>query len=199
MPVKGLVHVLEDQADLRASLVSRLRSEGFVVVVYEKANPFLDVLPRLSPGCVLSNIRLDGIDGLKLLRQVKESGRSLAVILITSGGDVPLAVEAMKLGASDFLEEPLDMVRLTRAVEAALDQALVLEENHDLVRQVATLTSRERQVFDHIVRGHSNKVIAQYLSISPRTVEIYRANVMLKLGVASLTGLIRRAVKSGLA
>ena len=194
---RGLVHLVEDRADLRIQITDILQRSGFLTVVYERPVPFLDVLPTLSPGCVVANARLPDLDGLLLLRTVRGSGRPLRVILVADGGEVSVAVEAMKLGAADILQVPVDSQRVTDAVGTALKEAELLGAMQDFRINLARLTIRERQVFDLMVRGESSKSIARRLDISPRTVEIYRANVMRKMSAENISELIRTAVKSG--
>lgn len=198
----NLVHVVDDDEAMRESLAFLLGSSGFAVRLYDGAPPFLSSLPDLPLGCVLSDIRMPEIDGIELLRQVRASGRSFPVVLMTGHGDVPLAVEAMKLGAADFIEKPFDDEVLITALKTAM--ARCGDEQMDAVLKVfverlATLSHRERQVFERLVAGDANKVIARILDISPRTVEVYRANVMSKLQATSVSELVRCAVRAGVA
>lgn len=198
----NLVHVVDDDEAMRESLAFLLGSSGFAVRLYDGAPPFLSSLPDLPLGCVLSDIRMPEIDGIELLRQVRASGRSFPVVLMTGHGDVPLAVEAMKLGAADFIEKPFDDEVLITALKTAM--ARCGDEQMDAVLKVfverlGTLSHRERQVFERLVAGDANKVIARILDISPRTVEVYRANVMSKLQATSVSELVRCAVRAGVA
>lgn len=203
MPETELIHVVDDDEGMRDSLAFLLDSSGFSVRLYDGAGAFLDTLASAPPGCILSDIRMPDIDGLELLRRVKAGGRLLPVVLMTGHGDVPLAVEAMKLGAADFIEKPFDDEVLLKALHAALSHARGEERSEasrdEFFRRLATLSQRERQVFDRLVVGDPNKVIARILDISPRTVEVYRANVMSKLQASSVSELVRNAVRAGVA
>jgi two-component system response regulator FixJ len=197
------VHVVDDDEAMRESLEFLLNSGGFAVRLYESAKPLLDALPDLIPGCILTDIRMPDIDGLELLRRIKASGRSLPVIIMTGHGDVPLAVEAMKLGADDFIEKPFEDEALFGALRSALQTAEVNPKPDAMVDdfkvRLLSLSQRERQVLDGIVAGHANKLIARSLDISHRTVEIYRAKLMSKLQASSLSELGRWAVRAGIA
>ncbi|MCF4129878.1 response regulator FixJ [Methylobacterium sp. SyP6R] len=201
-----LVHVVDDDPAMRDSLAFLLDTAGYAVRLYATGLELLDRLARFAApvsGCVLTDIRMPGIDGLTLLRRLREAGNRLPVIVMTGHGDVPLAVEAMKRGARDFIEKPFDDEVLLRALRAALapdppaagsDPAV-----QDFLRRVATLSERERQVLDRLVAGATSKEIGRALAISPRTVEIYRAKLMAKTQAATLQDLVRRAVLAGLA
>jgi two-component system response regulator FixJ len=196
-----LIHVVDDDEAMRHSLAFLLGSSGFAVSVYEAAQPLLDALNELPPGCILTDIRMPGIDGLELLRRIAASRKQLPVIVMTGHGDVPHAVEAMKLGAVDFIEKPFDDETLLRAIAAAFEQGGAAQfasaELQDFKNRLGTLSQRERQVFDRLVAGDANKVIARHLEISPRTVEIYRANVMTKMQASNVPELVRSAVRAG--
>lgn len=196
----GKVYVIDDDAAMRDSLGFLLGAAGYDVTLFETAQAFLDVLPDAAFGCVVSDVRMPGIDGLDLLKRLQAS-RSLPVLIMTGHGDVPLAVEAMKLGAADFLEKPFEDDRLIAMIDAALkcaeggarSEAIAL----DIAARVETLSPRERQVMDGLVAGLSNKAIARDYDISPRTIEVYRANVMTKMQAGSLSELVRLALRSG--
>jgi two-component system response regulator FixJ len=196
------IHVVDDDAAMRDSLAFLLESAGFQAELYDGAQPLLAALPDLA-GCVLTDIRMPGMDGLELLRLIRASGRNVPVVIMTGHGDVPLAVEAMKLGAADFIEKPFDDEALLRALRDASRRAepkQTVDPEAEAIRQrVARLSQRERQVFGLVVAGQTNKVIARELALSPRTVEIYRANVMTKMQAAGLSELVRAAVRAGLA
>ena len=201
MTGKGPVYVIDDDDAMRDSLQFLLGSANFETRLFETAQAFLDALPAITSGCVVSDIRMPGIDGIELLKRVKSVKASLPVIIMTGHGDVPLAVEAMKLGAVDFLEKPFEDDRLLARIEAALQQAEagVRSEalTQEIVARVKSLSPRERQVMDGLVAGLSNKVIARDYDISPRTIEVYRANVMTKMQASSLSELVRLAIRSG--
>ena len=198
MAADGVVHVIDDDADVRQSLAFLLSTAGLAVRVHDSAVAFLKVLPEIKDGCVVTDVRMPGIDGLELQRRLGELERRLPVIVMTGHGDVPLAVEAMKAGAVDFIEKPFDDEVMLSAIRAALArQADDRERNARaaaIQERIARLSDRERDVLDRLVAGKANKVIAYELGISPRTVEVYRANVMTKMQADSLSELVRMAL-----
>jgi two-component system, LuxR family, response regulator FixJ len=194
-------HVIDDDEAVRESIDFLLRSAKLTVKTYESASAFLAVAPTINSGCVITDVRMPGISGIDLLRRLKEMQIELPVIVITGHGDVPLAVEAMKFGAVDFLEKPFEDDVLLASVRTALNRseasAQLETERAEIRARIALLTNREREVLDGLVAGHPNKIIAFDLSISPRTVEIYRANVMTKMKAGSLSELVRMALVAG--
>ncbi len=198
---QGKVYVIDDDAAMRNSLEFLLGAAGFDVRVFDSAQVFLNELPNLDAGCVVTDVRMPGIDGMELLRQLGSSPRKLPVIVMTGHGDVPLAVEAMKLGALDFLEKPFEDDRLIGMIETALAGSESGSKSEaaaaDMAARVASLTQRERQVMQGLVTGQSNKAIAREYDISPRTVEVYRANVMTKMQAGNLSELVRFAIRAG--
>lgn len=202
MSANPLISIIDDEASVRRSLAFMLQSAGFRVATYESAMAFLDAPPHIGEGCVVTDIRMPEMDGMELLRRMRSSGRPLQVIVMTGHGDVPLAVEAMKLGALDFLEKPFDHEILLTTIRAALNKgeasSQLEEQKREIVERIMSLTARERQVLDSLVAGQSNKIIGRDLKISPRTVEIYRANVMTKMRAASLSELVRLSIRAGL-
>jgi len=205
MSQSGKVYVIDDDAAMRDSLDFLLGSAGFSVRLFDSAQIFLNELPKLEPGCIVTDIRMPGIDGMELLRKLNAASgaaRKLPVIVMTGHGDVPLAVEAMKLGALDFLEKPFEDDRLIGMIESALSQNEGDSKSEaltaDMAARVASLTQRERQVMQGLVSGQSNKVIAREYDISPRTVEVYRANVMTKMQAGNLSELVRFAIRAGI-
>jgi two-component system, LuxR family, response regulator FixJ len=202
MPAKQLVHVIDDDEALRESLSFLLETAHFEVRVYDSALRFLDSLRQAEPGCIITDVRMPGMSGLELLRQLANLEATFAVIVITGHGDIPLAVEAMKLGAIDFLEKPFDDNALIVAVRSALSRCQRdLERDSEKLEihgRIATLSNRERQVLEGLVAGHANKTIAFDLGISPRTVEIYRANLMTKMQASSLSDLVRMTLMAGI-
>jgi two-component system response regulator FixJ len=204
MSQSGKVYVIDDDPAMRDSLDFLLGSAGLSVRLFDSAEAFLQELPDMEAGCVVTDIRMPGIDGIELLRQLHSASsvRKLPVIIMTGHGDVPLAVEAMKLGALDFLEKPFEDERLVRMIETALSQTDSGSKDEaataEIASRVASLTPRERQVMQGLVAGQSNKVIARDYEISPRTVEVYRANVMTKMQAGNLSELVRFAIRIGI-
>ena len=203
MPSDALVvHVIDDDEAMRHSLLFLFRTANIRAETYESADAFLKVLPQIKDGCLVTDVRMPGLSGVDLLRRVRERGIMLPVIVITGHGDVPLAVEAMKLGAADFLEKPFDDTVLLAAVRSALSVRANDQEREDLKAAISSrltsLSSRERDVLHGLIKGHPNKTIAYDLGISPRTVEIYRANVMTKMQAASLSELVRMTLIGGM-
>jgi len=199
---RGKVYVIDDDDAMRDSLDFLLGSADFQVTLFESALNFLDALPTIDFGCVVSDVRMPEIDGIELLKRLKAGGSLLPVVIMTGHGDIPLAVEAMKLGAVDFLEKPFEDDRLIGMIEAALkhaepgvrSEAVTIE----IQTRIASLSPRERQVMDGLIAGLSNKLIARDYDISPRTIEVYRANVMTKMQAASLSELVRLAIRGGI-
>jgi two-component system response regulator FixJ len=201
MAHRGRVYVIDDDDAMRDSLDFLLSSANFHVSLFESASNFLDALPAIEFGCVVSDVRMPGIDGIELLKRLKAGGSLFPVVIMTGHGDVPLAVEAMKLGAMDFLEKPFEDDRLIGMIETALKQAEPSIKSEavtiEIQSRLASLSPRERQVMDGLVAGLSNKLIAREYDISPRTIEVYRANVMTKMQAASLSELVRLAMRGG--
>ena len=202
MSGKGKIYVIDDDVAMRDSLSFLLDAAGFDVTLFETAAKFLDALPGLEFGCVVSDVRMPGVDGIELLKRMKSGQSPLPIVIMTGHGDIPLAVEAMKLGAVDFLEKPFEDDRLIGMIEAAIRQGEPAAKNkavtRDIASRIATLSPRERQVMEGLIAGLSNKLIARDYDISPRTIEVYRANVMTKMQANSLSELVRLAMRAGL-
>ena len=193
-----LVHVVDDDASVRESLSMLLEAAGFAVRTYDSANAFLDAASDRRAGCVLTDVQMPELNGLELQRRLAERGIGLPVIVMTGHADVPIAVEALKAGATDFLEKPFDDEHLIGVVTGAIaasqrahDAAAAVA---DISARLATLTPREREVLEGLVAGHPNKTIAYDLGSSPRTVEVHRARVMEKMGARSLPELVRMTI-----
>jgi two-component system response regulator FixJ len=191
-----IVHIVDDDAAVRQSLAFLLGSTGLAVRLYDSASAFLAGLAGVKGGCLITDIRMPGMTGLELLHQLRAKACSLPAIVITGHGDVALAVEAMKAGAIDFIEKPFDEEAILNAVQNALERDANGESGDGaaIADKLANLSERERQVLEGLIAGHPNKTIAYDLGISPRTVEVYRANLMTKMEARSLSELIRMAI-----
>jgi two-component system response regulator FixJ len=195
-------HVVDDDDDAREALAFLLSTAGVPTQTYPSARDFLAVAAEAC-GVVVTDVRMPEMDGIELVRRLNALGIDLPVIVMTGHGDIPLAVEAMKAGVMDFIEKPYD----NEAMLAAIANGLAMQsqgrardqERADVQSRYARLSTRERQVLGGLITGGANKVIARDLAISPRTVEIYRANVMSKMRVRSLSELVRMALLIGLA
>ena len=196
------VHLVDDDEAIRRSASFMLRTSGFQVKTYASGLEFLKEAKNAAPGCVLLDVRMPEMDGLEVQRAMHDRGILLPVIVMTGHGDVGVAVQAMKSGAVDFIEKPFDKSVMLSAIEegfSRLDQAGRRNARADDARvRLEALTPREYDVLKGLVRGHPNKTIAYDLGISPRTVEIHRANLMTKLAVASLSEALRIAFAAGL-
>jgi len=200
MPTDSAVHIIDDDDAVRDSLAFLLSTAGIPAETHESATAFFDHHADADVSCIVTDIRMPEMSGLDLLRRVKEIDPELPVIVLTGHGDVPLAVEAMKLGAADFIEKPFDDEALLAAIGAALDRNREREREEakvlELRSRLASLSAREREVLEGLVAGKPNKTIAYDLGISPRTVEVYRANVMTKMQAATLSELVRMVLTS---
>lgn len=202
MPDKRKVYVIDDDAAMRDSLNFLLDAADFDVTLFDNAMKFLDAFASLDFGCVVSDVRMPGIDGIELLKRMKALNSRFPIVIITGHGDVPLAVEAMKLGAVDFLEKPFEDDRVIGMIDGAIRQGEPAAKDEAVTRALAarigSLSPRERQVMEGLIAGLSNKLIARDYDISPRTIEVYRANVMTKMQANSLSELVRLAMRAGL-
>ena len=194
----ALVHIIDDDADIRESLKMLLAASGYVAETFESAHAFLESTAPNKPGCAIVDVQMPGMNGLALQRELNARQSPIQVIIMTGHGDIPIAVEAMKAGAVDFLEKPFNDDVLLNSVKGAIARATSAidhaKESGDATTRLGSLTERERQVLDMIVAGKANKVIAYELSISPRTVEIHRARVMEKMAAGNLADLVRKVL-----
>ena len=196
-----LVHIIDDDAAMRDSLMFLLDTAGFRAAASESAQAFLKTVPDATLGCIVTDIRMPDMTGLELIKTLNAAGHDYPVIVITGHGDVPLAVEAMKAGVIDFIEKPFDDQVLLDAIGLAFnrrtEQPGSTPERKAAQARLDGLSPREREVLGGVVAGKPNKTIAHDLGISPRTVEVYRANLMTKMGAASLSELVRMALIAG--
>ena len=197
-----IVHLVDDDEAIRRSAGFMLKTSGFQVRTYASGVELLKDARELAPGCILLDVRMPEMDGLQVQAALKERGIGFPVIVMTGHGDVGVAVQAMKAGAVDFIEKPFEKAVMLSAIEegfARIEQAGRGRARADEAQtRLQAMTPRERDVLEGLVRGHPNKTIAYDLDISPRTVEIHRANLMSKLGVASLSEALRIAFAAGL-
>ncbi|RDV05748.1 response regulator FixJ [Undibacter mobilis] len=197
-----VIYVVDDDDAVRQSLEFLLSTAGIKSRGFESGKAFLDALPQINSGCVITDVRMPEVTGIELLKHVRQHKPELPVIVITGHGDIALAVEAMKIGAIDFLEKPFEDDTLINAVKSALNNVADTGKRNaelgDIKEKLAALSNRERQVLEGLVAGQPNKTIAFDLGISPRTVEIYRANLMTKMAANSLSDLVRMAMLAGI-
>lgn len=193
--IQQAVYVVEDDEAVRDSLELLLKSDGKPVKTYESANAFLKDYSDKMAGCIVLDIRMPGMDGMELQKKLNEKHSILPIIFVTGHGDVPMAVDAMKEGAVDFIQKPYREEALLEKIEAALEQdreqRKTLDEKQEIIRRIKSLTPREHEIMDRMIAGQANKVIAIELEISQRTVEIHRSRVMHKMGTHSLAHLVR--------
>ena len=196
------VHVIDDDEAARDSLAFLLGTAKLGVKTYESATAFLKVAAGIHSGCIITDVRMPDINGIELMRRLKDLNIGLPVIVVTGHGDIAMAVEAMKIGATDFLEKPFDDEAILAAVHSALNKQdsenKRQAERAEINSRLAALSNRERDVLEGLVTGLANKQIAFNLGISPRTVEIYRANLMTKMQAGSLSDLVRMALTAGI-
>lgn len=194
---KGIVHIVDDDDSVRRSVGFMLKTSGYMVKTYSSGAELLKDARSIDAGCILLDIRMAGMDGLAVQEALRDQGVALPVIIMTGHGDVPLSVRAMKAGAIDFIEKPFEKDVLISAIEAGFGvlrrTESVRERAKDAAVRLEVLTPREREVLDGLAQGLPNKTIAYDLGISPRTVEIHRANLMTKLAVRSLSEALRLA------
>lgn len=198
MRAGGTVHVIDDDEAVRDSLATLLEAAGLAVSAYGSAGAFLDGIDTAESGCVVTDVQMPEMTGLELLRRLSDRLPQFPVIVLTGEADVPTAVEALKNGALDLIEKPYSAETIVAAVRQALTQLEARSHREtrrsEAAERVAALSAREREVLDGVVKGLSNKEVARDLGISPRTVEAYRANLMMKMGADSLSELVRMTI-----
>ena len=206
MATEPMVHVVDDDDAARHSLKFLIECAGYAVRDYASAVEFLEALPAeglAAPSCIVTDVRMPDMTGVELVARLKELGVAEPIIVITGHADVPMAIQAMKAGVADFIEKPFSDDTILGAVSAALDsrqaEAAADAERGAIAERLRSLSQREREVLQGLVEGKANKVIAYDLGISVRTVEVYRANVMTKMQVRSLSELVRLALTAGTA
>jgi two-component system response regulator FixJ len=196
--MRAVIHLIDDDEALRESVAFLLRAADFEVKGFSSAQAFLASLPDASLSCVITDVRMPDMSGIELIRRLKDLKVDIPVIVITGHGDVALAVEAMKLGATDFFEKPFNDDLLLASVRAAFQEQAHhtkrYAERAEIEQRLARLSAREKDVLTGLIDGRANKQIAFDLGISPRTVEIYRANLMTKMQADSLSDLVRMAL-----
>ncbi|WP_267382859.1 MULTISPECIES: response regulator [unclassified Sphingomonas] len=195
MPHEREIYIVDDEPEMCRSLALLLATDGMPARCFSSADQFLDALDFLKPGIIISDVMMPGLSGIDLLRIMPVRHRSDPVIVIAGHADIPLAVEALKAGAIDFIEKPFAAATILRAVEDARGLATHDDDNH---RPIDQLSRRERQTLEFIVGGLTTKEAARRLAISPRTIETYRAKLMSKTGASSTADLIKIALRAGL-
>jgi two-component system response regulator FixJ len=193
-----IISIIDDQASVRHSLGEMLNVFGYEVVTYGSAHQFLQVLDPSRQGCIVTDVRMPDMDGIELVRELARREIALPVVLISGHADVPMAVAAIKAGAEDFIEKPVDDVHLLAAINRCLARSFARAQSlGDLQRQFERLTPREVEVMDLVVQGCTSQAIAARLDISTRTVESYRTQIMDKMQAASVAMLVRLAIRLG--
>jgi FixJ family two-component response regulator len=200
--LSGRVHVVDDDASFRIAIERRLKNAGYEVVTYPSAQHFLDRMPSESElGCVLLDVRIPGLSGPELQRRLSELGSTLPIVVLTGRPDIPITVRAIKAGAEDVLTKPVSSDKLLQAIERAIahhEARRGLKSKLDLVRaRIERLTPRERQVFELVIRGQTNKQVAKALGSTERTIKAHRQRVMEKSEVQSLAELVSLAERVG--
>jgi two-component system response regulator FixJ len=194
------VHIVDDEEPVRKSLAFLLTVSGFTVRLHESATAFLATAPGIRNGCLVTDLRMPDMSGVELLLRLRGLPVPIPAIVITGHGDVPMAVEAMKAGALDFIEKPFEDETLIEAIKRAAEEIARTAPGKDVASihaRFASLSEREKEVLSRVVAGLANKTIAFELNISPRTVEVHRANVMAKMNAHSLPELVRMAMAAG--
>ena len=202
MTERRMIHIVDDEEAIRRSASFMLKTSGFDVQTWPSGVAFLKEVRNVEPGCILLDVRMPQMDGLEVQQALSTNGVAMPVIVLTGHGDISIAVRAMKAGAVDFIEKPFEKAKLLEAIEAGFAQldnkAGRATRAHEALTVIAGLTDRERDVLDGLAQGLPNKTIAFDLGISPRTVEVHRANLMTKLSVRSLSDALRLAFAAGL-
>lgn len=191
------VYLVDDDEDVRRAVAFLLGAAGFAVRVFDSADALLAGFKAEDAGCIVSDVRMPGMSGMDLLLALKQRRIQVPVIIMTGHADVALAVQAMKSGAMDFVEKPFDDENFISLVKAAFAHTARGGDSKPVLDKIATLSEREVQILDGLVAGHPNKTIAYDLKLSPRTVEVHRANVMRKMGASSLSELVRMSLLAG--
>jgi two-component system response regulator FixJ len=198
-PREPLVYVVDDDAAVLDAIRMLLRSVGLRAETYTSATDFLAAFDSDQPGCLVLDIRMPVMSGIELQDRLREIGAMIPVVFVTAHGDIPMAVQAVKAGALDFIPKPFRdqelLDRVQQAIELDLQHRAELSDRAELLRRFGTLTAREREVFQLVAAGKANKVIAADLGISQRTVEIHRGRVMEKMQARSLPQLVRIALQ----
>lgn len=194
------IHIVDDEPGVRETIAAILRLTGFITHEYATADELLAALDRIDAGCIITDVNMPGMNGLDLVRHLRSKGVEQPVIVISGEADVPMAVQAMKAGAIEFLEKPIRSAALQEAVAAALGATIAdaAPDTERYLRVVESLTRRQREVLTGILDGLPNKLIAYRLGLSIRTVEAYRAAIMDRTGAKNLSELVRLGVKAGL-
>jgi two-component system response regulator FixJ len=202
MENKRLIHIVDDEEAIRRSASFMLKTSGFAVETWPSGVAFLKEVRNAEPGCILLDVRMPEMDGLEVQKMLSERGVTMPVVVLTGHGDVSVAVRAMKAGAIDFLEKPFEKATLLDAIERAFERLADSDSRSTRAKEaevvLAGLTPRERDVLQGLAKGLPNKTIAYDLGISPRTVEVHRANLMMKLDVRSLSDALRIAFAAGM-
>ena len=202
MTDRRMIHIVDDEDAIRRSASFMLKTSGYNVQTWSSGVAFLKEVRTIEAGCILLDVRMPGMDGLEVQQALAAEGIGMPVVVLTGHGDIGTAVQAMKGGAIDFLEKPFEKAKLIEAIEAGFaeldDRAGRAERAQSASTAIAALTEREREVLEGLAQGLPNKTIAYDLDISPRTVEVHRANLMSKLGVRSLSDALRLAFAAGM-
>ena len=191
------IFLIDDHASVRDALGEMLSVFGYSVKAYESADAFLAMVNKGEPGCIVADVKMPGTDGIGLVRELARRGIAMPVVLISGHADVPMAVDAIKSGAQDFIEKPVDDRQLVAAINRALARRDLQKSPSGIDARFARLTPRQIEIFDLVVEGFTSHAIAAKLNISVRTVESYRAEVMEKMQAESIAGLVRQAIRLG--